>query len=436
MDKSVKEHEPEQPKTQPDPAVPQEKPSTPEAAPKPDQPDTAPGKPDSEPVAPLAAGTGSEPTQRPRKPLPSGGGGSGGSKPPSSGTDTARPKPRRLWVAVIALLLALAALALVGFGYYRIQNLHAATQAELNGLQASVSQSRDAAEQARRTASDLSSEVTQVRQQLNDKQQSVDELQDRLTRSMQQISKMQGTSRRDWLLAEVEYLLRLANQRVLMESSAKEALVLLKSADKILQETDDVSIYNVRKALAQDIAELEAVPRLDVEGVFLKLAALNEQVDQLRQVPVTDKGELPDMLKGITPDSVEESWNDGLRASWNRAMEKLGQLVVVQRRDEPVEPLLSPEQNYFLQQNLHLMLEQAQLALLQGKQASYETSIDKATRWIRTYFEADDATTQALLKGLNGLKGVQVSPPLPDISDSLQALKGYLADMHNGKGAA
>ncbi|WP_207061589.1 uroporphyrinogen-III C-methyltransferase [Motiliproteus sp. SC1-56] len=340
------------------------------------------------------------------------------------------------WVGALALLVALGALALAGFDYYQMQRMHAQSLAQLDAMRKNLSQSQQAAEQAQGSVAQVSGTVQQLSQQLDSKQQSVDELQNRLTRGMQQITKMQGNNRRDWLLAEVEYLLRLANQRVLMENSPKGALALLQSADQILEETDDVSLYDIRKALAKDIAALEAVPKLDVTGSFVKLAALNEQVDNLRQVPVTDKGELPDLLKGITPDSVEQSWNDGLKASWNRAMDSLGQLVVVQHRDEPVEPLLSPEQNYFLQQNLHLMLEQAQLALLQGKQGPYDASLDKAKEWIRTYFESEDATTQALLKGLKEMEGLQVAPPLPDISGSLKSLKTYLSQTHEGKGAA
>ena len=80
------------------------------------------------------------------------------------------------------------------------------------------------------------------------------------------------------------------------------------------------------------------------------------------------------------------------------------------------------------------MIEQAQLSLLQGQQGSYDASLNKATEWVSSYFEAEDSTTQSLLKGLNDLKSIQVSPALPDITSSLKALKAYLADIHDAKG--
>jgi len=343
---------------------------------------------------------------------------------------------RRSKAALLALLLALIALGLIGYGYTQVQRMHQQLQQQTSALAQGLEQSRTSAASAERRAATLEQQLNQARQQSTQQQANLNELQDRLTRAMQQISSIGTDSRRDWLLAEVEYLLRLANQRVLMENSAVGALALLKAADQILKETDDVSIYNVRKALAQDMAALEAVPHLDVDGTFLRLAALNGRIDQLRLLPLTDRHQIPTLLKEITPDSMEQGWQQGMAAAWAGAMEKLGKLIVIQHRDEPVAPLLSPEQNFFLKQNLHLMLEQAQLALLQGKQAAFDASLSKAGDWIATYFQRDDSTTRALVEAIQQLKGTQVAPPLPDISGSLRQLKGYLAAQYNGKGAA
>lgn len=334
------------------------------------------------------------------------------------------------WPGKVALALSIialgggAALAWQGWQWRtqydgRIQQVDASIEERLGESRAALGQE----------VSDMQQQLATISSRADSDKQNIDELQERLTQSMQQVMAKQQTTRKDWLLAEVEYLLRLANQRVLMEQTADGALTLLKSADKILRETDDVSIYEVRKALAADIAALEAVPRLDTEGAFLQLGALSNQVDNLRLIPVTDQRELPSLLEEITPEGVSESWSQGLASSWNSAMNKLEQLVVIQHRDEPVEPLLSPEQHFFLQQNLHLMLEQAQLALLQRKQNAYDSALAKAENWIDTYFEPQDATTNALLRGIAELKQLEVAPEMPDISGSLNSLKSYLEEM-------
>ncbi|GAA0789903.1 uroporphyrinogen-III C-methyltransferase [Marinobacterium sediminicola] len=336
------------------------------------------------------------------------------------------------WPGKLALLLSVVAL---GGGAYLVWEGWQLKQ-QNNQLQSQISQQVETliangrAETAQTVAS-VSQQLGQLQAKAEADKANIDELQDRLTRSIQQVTADAEVSRKDWLLAEVEYLLRLANQRVLMEQTASGALTLLKSADDSLRETDDVTLYDVRKALAEDIAALEAVPRLDTEGVFLKLAALNRQVDELRVTPITDKRKLPALLEEITPESVEQSWGDGLKASWNKAMDKFETLIVIQHHDEPVKPLMSPEQTFFLQQNLHLMLEQAQMALLQRKQQAYDASLTKAHDWISTHFDAKNATTQAMLRGLEELKAVNIAPELPDISGSLTSLKTYLRQMQD-----
>lgn len=363
--------------------------------------------------------------------------------PAAAAQQQEQPKKSRSWVGVLAFFLAICALIVAGYGFQKIQaleaqasNLKSATDSLSSDLQSNHQASLAEAAKAGKAASATGSQLTSIQSEISAQAANVNELQDRLTRSMKQISQVGTDKRKDWLLAEVEYLLRLANQRALMEKSPAGALGLLQSSDRILKETDDVSIYNVRKAIASDIAALESIPKLDIDGIFLKLAALNEQVANLKLIPISEKREFPAMLEKVTPEGVTETFNQGIKTSWNQAMDKLEKLVVIQHRDEPIEPLLSPEQVYFLQQNLHLMIEQAQLSLLQGHQGSYDASLQKATEWVGKYFKADDGTTVALLKGLGDLKSVQVSPPLPDISGSLNALKSYLADVHSGKGAA
>lgn len=338
-------------------------------------------------------------------------------------------------LAVLALLLVLVALGGLGYGYTLLQKLQIQQTEQLAAVKDQLGSTNDSNRDTQQQNGQILGELKQLRDGSTAQQRNVDELQSRLSKAMQQVSKMGLDTRKDWLLAEVEYLLRLANQRVLMERSSSGALSLLKSADLILKETDDVSIYPIRQALANDIVALEAVPSLDIDGVYLKLAALSSQVDNLRLLPITDKHQIPAMLKEITPDSVSESWNDGLAKSWANAMDRLGNLIVVRRADEPVKPLLSPEQHYFLTQNLHLMLEQTQLALLQGKQEAFNAGLEKSGNWIKTYFEKTDSTSSALVNSLNELKGTQVAPEMPDISGSLKALKTYLAELHKLEGA-
>ncbi|MEH6575597.1 MAG: uroporphyrinogen-III C-methyltransferase [Amphritea sp.] len=349
-----------------------------------------------------------------------------------------QPRKPSSWPGALALLLALIALAGVGYTYWlqmqTSQQLAAAQQQSSNVVATAIDASKQQLnKQLNQQIGTVNQQMSALQQQADTEKANINELQERLTRSIQQVTAQQQNTSKDWLLAEVEYLLRLANQRVLMEQTPQGALKLLRSADKILSETDDVTIYEIRKALAADIAALEAVPELDTEGVFLRLGALNSQVDRLQVIPLTEQHKLPEIVEEVTSDSFSESLTADIKAAWAKVSSKFEQLIIVQHRDEPIEPLLSPQQSYYLQQNLHLMLEQAQLSLLQRKPRSYSDSLDKAKNWIGTYFEQNDSGTQALLKALGELTTIEVAPQMPDISSSLTSLKTYLKQMRRLK---
>ncbi|MCV6612664.1 MAG: uroporphyrinogen-III C-methyltransferase [Amphritea sp.] len=359
------------------------------------------------------------------------------SEPDKTAADQATEKKPANWSGKLALVLAVAAIGGVGYLYWlQLQTNNQQAQAQQQ-TQSSVETTLNSYKQELgQQISGMNQQISGLQTKAAEDKANIDELQDRLTRSIQQVTAEQKNTRKDWLLAEVEYLLRLANQRVLMEQTPQGALKLLRSADKILRETDDVTIYDIRKAVAADIAALEAVPMLDTEGLFLRLGALNAQVDQLQVIPLTEQHKLPELVDEVTSEEFASSVSQNVKEAWAKVAEKFDQLVVVQHRDEPVEPLLSPQQSYYLQQNLHLMLEQAQLSLLQRKQGSYIASLDKAQKWVGTYFEQNHSNTQALLKALKELEQVQVAPQMPDISGSLTTLKDYLQQMRKLKEGA
>ena len=80
---------------------------------------------------------------------------------------------------------------------------------------------------------------------------------------------MGSTTRSDWLLAEAEYLARLARQRLQTERSVKSPLALLESVDAILSQIDDPNLLVARNAVAEDITKLRLVADIDREGCIL-----------------------------------------------------------------------------------------------------------------------------------------------------------------------
>ena len=207
----------------------------------------------------------------------------------------------------------------------------------------------------------------------------------------------------------------------------------MEAADNILRELDDVDLFPVRKALASDLAALKLAAQVDREGLYLRLAALSEQVMQLEllvpeQVLPSVNDDKPEPQAPLLPATEStgellESLFARLRQSLSAALQQVGDYVRVRQRSEPVEPLLSPDESLYLSQNLRMMLERAQLAMLREEPEVYRHSLEQARRWLRTYYRLNAKTPQ-LQQALAELQQVPVAQELPDISGLPGTAKG------------
>lgn len=235
-----------------------------------------------------------------------------------------------------------------------------------------------------------------------------------------------GTSGEDWLLAEVEYLIRLANQRVLMERDVSGALSLLSSADEIVEQTTGIAAYELRESLAYDIANLKAVSDLDTDGIFLSLSAMASQVTELRR----KQPELSPPTQIQIDNGEAQNFYQQFLSLVNNIFGRVLNSVDYRRDGVAITPLLPPKEEYYLRQNLILKFEMAQLALLRNDQPVYHTSLSEAKLWIVKHFVETDPRTVALVTALDQLVEVEVARSLPNISGSLRAVRGLLNTLH------
>ena len=212
----------------------------------------------------------------------------------------------------------------------------------------------------------------------------------------------------DWMLAESEYLVRMAGRKLWLEHDLVSAITLLGNADERIAALNDPSLMPIRKALAEDIAKLKGMPRIDREGLTLKLAALSDQIEllPLSTVSMPEAKAEPDQAVSANPDE----WESNLKKNWVKFTENF---VTIRRRDGAVEALLSPQQEIFLRENLKTKLLQAQLSVYREQQALYEDSLDKAQRWLTQYFDTDNSATRYMQGEIDKLKGEQIQIDYP-----------------------
>jgi len=245
------------------------------------------------------------------------------------------------------------------------------------------------------------------------------------------LRELAATTRTDWLLAEAEYLLRLANQRLLTERNVENALSLLNSADNILRDIDDPKLLPVREALARNIVALKSQPKVDREGLFLRLKALAQQTLSLPMLPPAMSDSQVEPATSAEQQDGASTWYSPLVDAGRRVLAEAKKLVVVRHRADPVDPLLTPEQEQLLRLQLGALFEQAQLALLREEQLIYRASLARAREQLSRYFEMNDRQAEGLVAQLAELEHEQIVQVRPDISDGLDALKDYIDSWHN-----
>lgn len=258
--------------------------------------------------------------------------------------------------------------------------------------------------------------------------QALDDVRTQLDGQQKALARFSPSDRHSWLLAEAGHLLRLANQRLVMAGDPVAAQALLNSADGVLRELDDPSLHPVRAAVAADVAALRAVGKVDVEGIYLRLAALIEQADKLVIF------QFPEPAPRPTDPLVADNWEGRLQEGIKAAFTRLSDYIIIRRRDVPMQALMDPQWESIVRQNLRMLLEQAQVALLSGNQTLYAASLERAQHWV-AQFKETDAAADAISGEIAELATLTIEIPQPDISRSQQALDDVIAARPQPTGA-
>lgn len=323
------------------------------------------------------------------------------------------------WIKTLLAIILIAVLGFTGWmGWTEWQSQLQGRAKMSDGLEANLTALQSKIDQQQQLGQQQMQKQSQTIAQLEDQLYS---FKLRLNSQAERLLQLGSASRGDWLLSEAAYLIRLANQRLQVERSLDNPLAILENVDNIFVQLDDLELLPVRRALAEDIAALRMTRKIDREGIFLELQATLEAIRGLSVLEPVSASNASVLADNQTVSNQPLSVLD----SFQRFSEKLGQLIVVQKRQQPIEPLLTSNEQSIIQHNIYLLLEQAQSALLREEQIIYTASLEKTSALLERYFQLNTAS-QALLERLKVLSERSVIQGLPDISGSLAAVQTML----------
>lgn len=225
-------------------------------------------------------------------------------------------------------------------------------------------------------------------------------------------------ARASWVRAELEYVLRLAARHLQIERDVNTALVALRAVERRLDELSAPGYAPVLERVRADIAALEAIPAPDVDGIVLRIDGMTHALAEL-PVMYPEGVRQPRERRAREPGFAGVDWS----RMWRRVRESFRDMITIRREGRPAQVLLSPNEEYFVRMSAQLKLESARVAAIRRDGAVFRSSLRNAHRWIRSWYDTDDATVQALLEEIRALEGQELQPDLPDLDASLRLLR-------------
>ena len=335
---------------------------------------------------------------------------SGAARPEADAVaDTALTTGNRRTVLALGLV-ALLALLLSVLLWQRLAAMQEQLARQSADSGANAVEARTVARQAQEQARDAAARLAVLDARLSE----VALQRSQLEELMQSLSR----SRDENLVVDIESAIRLAQQQAQLTGSAEPLLAALKTADQRVTRAAQPRLTPLQRAIAKDVARIKATTLADTPTLLTRLDELVRLVDEL---PLANAVASPAVTGSLRPQQ-----GDSVMAWWQRSLQVVRDeargLVRVSRIEQPEAALLSPEQSFFLRENVKLKLLNARLGLLSRQLESVRTDLAAAALSLTKYFDASSRKTQAAASLLQQIQGQTRTLELPRVDDTLAAL--------------
>ncbi len=327
-----------------------------------------------------------------------------------------------LWFVVIILFLLV--LGMAGAGYWDYMQQQSASKETVTAQQNNASQlnaiERERAdilasiENVTRTNQALESTVAELKSQN-------EQLALQAESTLQQLNNMEGRRPADWLIAEADYLVRMAGRKLWLENDVRTAILLLVNADKRLKSLADPSVLPVRATLAEDIQTLQQLNPVSQSSVALALTGMMAQIDKL-PLNTFEKPEDSNAQDTTLSESADD-WQENLAKVWRSLVDDF---LTVKSIEGPVEPVLSLEAQFLAKEQLRLQLMHAQTAALQGDEGLYSQSLQYAQTLLTEKFDTEKSQVTGFMDALQNLSATDIARPIPTELASQKPLERLL----------
>lgn len=267
---------------------------------------------------------------------------------------------------------------------------------------------------------------------------------------VEDLIKSLSQSRDENLVVDIDSTLRVAIQQSALTGSADPLMNALQSADDRIARAKQPRLNPIRRAVAKDLDRLRSTRVADLGALTIRLDEAIRLVDEaplLNQAPGTPRSATPmsgsqngtgtaqpasqpeQKAEPAPSDWKQQSWA-WVHRTFTSVWAETKALVRVTRISRPEGMLISPDQSFFLRENLKLRLLNARLALLSRQTASAVADIETAQGALSRYFDTDSRKTQLLQSTLKDISSQSPQTLIPRPDDTLAALAAVSGSSH------
>jgi uroporphyrin-3 C-methyltransferase len=321
----------------------------------------------------------------------------------------AAPGVLKPWVG-LGVVLGMVALVLVAMLWQRVANMQEQLARQSAQAQSDATEARALAKEAVTLAQDATARLSVQEARLSEvalQRSQLDELMQSLSRS-----------RDENLVVDIDAALRLAQQQAQLTGSVEPLLAALKSAEQRVARAAQPRLGLLQRALARDIDRVKSAAVSDTPTMLVKLDELVRLLDDL---PLANAVKQPKAVDK-PPQSATIPW----LGQWQRVVElvllQIKDLVRVGRITDPEAVLLTPEQSFFVRENVKLKLLNARLGLLARQFDAARADLALVQSSLTRYFDGQSRRTQGAVQLLAQLQQQMQAVQLPRIDDTLAVL--------------
>ena len=317
------------------------------------------------------------------------------------------------YLGVFNLLLIIGIVAAAGYYWQTQQKIEMQKNNAIAALQAQLGNKAEAS-QLQGLLSPLESDIGNSATQIGELQQQ----QQALEEATEKLYELYGRDESDWQLAEVEYLMRIAQHKLFLENDFEGAAITLQAASDKIAATGDPGLLSVRVQIGDEIADLKTRARPDLVGMTLLLSQLGKQLGSLRPGYQPSVETISEVVEPAAENPQDQTIDE-------RVVSFFTSLVTV--RQNEFQPTTTEALIVDVKEILETNLKLTRWTVLERDEFQYSQLMKENVRLFKQYYNLENAANNDFYTQLLQLQKAEVKPQKPDISGSLEMLKRIIS---------